>query len=294
LNPRELKALSEGTSSAGGILVPTPVAGFLIDRARNKSRVIQAGATTIAMDYQTLKVPRLTGSSAPAWRLENAAVAVGDLTLDSVTLTAQSMAFLVKISRELVEDAGLDVVHVVEDDLAKQVALELDRVALRGSGTPPEPRGVKNTTGVTLTAFGGANGAAPTNYDYLIDGVQAIRANNFEPDGVITSPRSETSLAKLKDTTGQTLRQPSQLDGLPRLTTNQIPTNITTGTSTDTAEVYVGQWPLLYIGLRTGPLMLQLVERYADFGQIAMLVWMRADIAVAQPGAFAVVGGVRP
>lgn len=94
INPRELRALSEGTSSAGGVLVPVPTAAQFIDRARNASRVMEAGASTVPMDSMTLKVPRITGSTAPAWRLEDAVVATGDMTMDSITLTARSLAFL--------------------------------------------------------------------------------------------------------------------------------------------------------------------------------------------------------
>ncbi|MFI8510481.1 phage major capsid protein [Streptomyces sp. NPDC085460] len=292
LNDAELRAMSEGTATAGGHLVPTPTAAQLIDRARNTARVMQAGATVVPMTAQTLKVPRLTGSSAPAWRNENAAVAEGDLTLDSVTLTARSMAFLVKMSRELIEDSDPNIVGVVERDLAAQVALEFDRVALRGTGTAPEPRGVRNQTGVTITTHG-ANGDTIANlkYDMLIDAQATARSLNFEPTAVIDAPRTEQGLAKLKDTTGQYIQPPAGM--LPRYATNQIPINLTVGTSTDCSEVYTGQWDQLYFGMRTGPMFIQLVERYADVGQVALMVWMRGDIALAHGEAFVVDTGVR-
>ncbi|MEU2975982.1 phage major capsid protein [Streptomyces hirsutus] len=291
LNDAELRAMSEGTATAGGHLVPTPTAAQLIDRARNVARVFQAGAVTVPMDSQTLKVPRLTGSSAPAWRSENAAVAEGDLTLDAVTLTAKSMAFLVKMSREVVEDSSPNVVGVVEGDLHAQVALELDRVALRGTGTAPEPRGVLNQTGVTITAHG-TDGSSLTNYDFHLDAVGAVRNANFEPTAHIQAPRTSTSLSKLKEaTTNAYLAPPANM--LPMLPTKQVPTNLTVGASADCSEIYTGQWDQLYFGLRTGPMVLQLVERYADVGQIAMLIWVRGDIALAHGEAFAVDTGVR-
>src|SRR5690606_22391308 len=290
LNDAEQRAMSEGTATAGGHLVPTPTAAQLIDRARNTARVMQAGASVVPMSTQTLKIPRLTGSSAPAWRNENAPVAEGDLTLDAVTLTARSMAFLVKMSRELIEDSAPNIVSVVERDLAAQVALEWDRVALRGTGTAPEPRGVLNQTGVTITTHGTDGTAA--DYDMLIDAQATIRTLNFEPTAVIDAPRTEQSLAKLKDLEGRYLQPPA---GLPqRLPTNQIPTNLTVGTSTDCSEIYTGQWDQLYFGLRTGPMFFQLVERYADVGQVALMVWMRGDIALAHGEAFVVDTGVRP
>lgn len=300
LNDAEIRAMAEGTASAGGHLVPTPTAASFIDRARNTARVMQAGATVVPMSSQTLKVPRLTGSSAPAWRNENASVAQGDLTLDAVTMTARSMAFLVTMSRELVEDSDPSIVSIVERDLAAQVALEWDRVALRGSGTAPEPRGVLNQTGVTLTSHGtngsviGSPPAAGTmGWEFLVQSAGVVRNNNFEPNAQILAPRTDTSLAQLRDTTNQYIAPPRYLDNIPRLSTKQVPTNLTVGTSTDCSEVYTGQWDQLYFGLRTGPMFITLVERYADVGQVALMVWMRGDIALAHGEAFVVDTGVR-
>ncbi|WP_236725538.1 phage major capsid protein, partial [Mycobacterium avium] len=38
-----------------------------------------------------------------------------------------------------------------------------------------------------------------TNYDFLLDAVNAVRANNFEPNAHIVAPRAVNSLRKLKD-----------------------------------------------------------------------------------------------
>jgi hypothetical protein len=51
-------------------------------------------------------VPRLTGSRRRRGATRTRRFAVGDLTVDGVTLTARSLAFIVKVSRELVEDAS--------------------------------------------------------------------------------------------------------------------------------------------------------------------------------------------
>lgn len=294
LNDAEHRAMAEGTASAGGVTVPTPTAARLIDKARNQARVMQAGATVVPMTSQTLTIPRLVGTSAPAWRAENAAIASGDLTLDAVTFTAKSLAFQVKCSRELLEDSDPNIGNVIENDLAAQVALELDRVALRGSGTSPEPRGVLNQTGVTLTAHG-ANGTqiATLGYDMLVSAEGTVAAKNHTPNGTVLAPAVETGLRKARAATdGQYLIPPAGL--VSRYQTNQVPTNLTVGTSTDCSEVYTGDWSQLLIGLRTGPMTFQLVERYADMGQLAFIVWLRADVQLAHPEAFAVDTGVRP
>ena len=61
-------------------------------------------------------------------------------------------------SVELWEDADPSSEDVIARSFAGQLTVELDRAALRGTGTSPEPRGVLNTSGVTVTTHG-ANGA---------------------------------------------------------------------------------------------------------------------------------------
>ncbi len=296
----ETRALSEGTLTAGGHLVPTPLAAQVIDLARNQMRVIQAGAVTVPMATRTLKVPRLTGEGTPGWHSENAAISAADLTFDAVTFTAQTLTRLILLSVELFDDADPSAGTVIAHSFARQVALELDRAVLRGSGTAPEPRGVLNTSGITTTAHG-ANGsvigvppaAGTMGWEFLIDSAAAVRNANFEPAAQIMAPRLPQSLAKLRDTTNQNIRPPAYLDAIPRLTTKQVPINLTVGTSSDCSEVYTGQWDQCWIGIRTDLRILPLRERFIDNGQYGFLAWMRADVQLAQPAAFVVDTGVR-
>lgn len=289
----ERKAMSEGTLTAGGHTVPTPLASSLIDLVRSKMAVAQAGTVFVPMTTQTLKIPRLTGEGAPAWRNENAAITDSDLSFDAVTFTARSMARLVKLSRELFEDSDPSAGDIIAHSFAQQLALELDRVALRGTGTAPEPRGVLNQSGVTLTTHG-ANGAAITNYDFHLDAVGSVRNNNFEPNAQIQAPRTETSLSKLKEaTTNAYLSPPAALATIPRLNSKQIPNNLTVGTSTDCSEIYTADWSMLGIGIRTGFELEFLKERYADNLQIGVLAHLRADVQLFHPEAFVIDTGVR-
>lgn len=292
---QEQRAISESPLTAGGHMVPTPLALEVIDKARNKARTLQAGITTVPMSSQTLKYPRLATEATPAWRTEGAAITDQAMTFESVTLTAQSMAMLVKVSWELFEDAD-EADGVVTESFAQQIALELDRVVLRGSGTAPEPRGIRNQTGVTLTSHGAngaviGTGAGEISYDTLVDAQAAIRAVNFEPNAVIDAPRTEQGLAKLKDSTGQYLQPPPGL--LTRYPTNQVPIGLTVGTSNDTSEIYTAQWDQGLLGIRSGLTIQFLSERFADNGQFAFLAHLRGDVQLAQPGAFVVDLGVR-
>jgi HK97 family phage major capsid protein len=289
------RALSEGTLTAGGHLVPLPLSSRVIDLARNQTRVFQAGAITVPMTAQTLKLARLTGEGTPAWKAENATITDADMTFDSVTFTARTLVRLVKLSVELFDDSDPSAEDVIARSFAAQVALELDRVALRGSGTPPEPQGVRNQAGVTITSHG-ANGSTITTttaYDWHLDAKGVVAGNNFEPNAHVQAPRTSVSLSKLREaTTSAYLAPPPNM--LPMLTTKQVPINLTVGTSTDCSEIYTADWSNLMVGVRTDFQLLFLRERFlADNLQYAFLAFLRADIQLAQPSAFVVDVGVR-
>ncbi len=295
--PVEARAMAVGTATAGGYAVPDVLSARVIDKARNAARVIRAGAQTVPMTSSTLKLARVAGDPAAGWKLENAAATASDMTLEQVTLTARTLMAYVKSSVELFEDSE-EIEDVIENALAGALALELDRAALRGSGTAPEPRGIRNTTGVTLQSQG-ANGAAFTSYAPLSTAIQTIRAANGEPTAIIYSPRTAGTLDRLVDTTNQPLRMPPSVENMPQYVTAQIPENLTTGTSTDTSEVYVGQWNELLIGVRR-TLTIEASREAADATdsafrqlQVHLRAYLRADIAVAQPAHFVAITGVR-
>jgi HK97 family phage major capsid protein len=295
----ERRAMSEGVLTGGGYLVPTVLSSMLIDLARPQARVLQAGATVVPMAGPTVNVAKWAGDPSPAWHTESSAITPSDATLSRVTLSAKTLACLVLSSRELLEDAEP---NQLDDELrnafAKQFALVLDSAALYGSGASGQPLGVKATSGVTLSPMG-ANGLAPTNYDFLVNAVYAVRANNEVPTACIYNPRTSKELALLKDSQLRTLEPPPYLDPIAFYETTQVPTNLTVGTGTTTSDAFVADWSQLLVGVRTnvelqtsGPQLQRLVERYAEFGQVGFLAWYRADIQVARAGAFNVVTGI--
>lgn len=288
----ERRALAEGTMASGGFMVPTPLSATVIDRARNQGRVFQAGAQTVPMTSQTLKMARVAGDPTAAWHSENALIADSDMTLESVTFTAQTLTGIVRASREVIEDAT-GIGTELESAFADVVALALDRAALYGTGTAPEPRGVKNSTGIT-TQSQGANGAALTNYDPFVDAIGTLRDNNEDATGIIYAPRTERAINKLKDTTNQPMRPPQVVEGVPRYATNQVPTNLTQGVAINASDAFVADWAKLLVGIRTSFEIKVLTERWADFGQVAFMVWLRGDVVVARPKAFVVITGIIP
>jgi HK97 family phage major capsid protein len=294
LNNTERRALSEGVDATGGFLVPEILSVKMIDRVRAAARVFQAGAQTVPMTVDVLNLARLTGGASASWKTEGAAVAESAMTFDRVVLKTKTLPVMVKLSQELFDDMSPEASNLIQHEIASTLALELDRAVLRGSGVDPEPKGILNQTGVIKTSLG-ANGATPS-YDAFLDGFQVLRAANFEPDGIIYSPRTERTLDGLKDTQGRYLEGPASFKAIPKWSTNQLPTNLVTGTSNDTSEAYLGAWTNCLVGLRTelGMRVKVLDQRFADNLQVGLLCWIRADVALAHAEAFTVIQGIRP
>lgn len=295
----QLRAL---TLTGGAAVVPQVWVAQLIDLARNKSAVLQAGAQIIPMDAGVVKIGRLTGDPTAAFRVENSLITPSDPTLDNVTLTAQTMSTLVIGSLEWFQDSQ-NGDEIIKNAIAQAMASRLDLVALYGGitagagsinlPTPPNPRGVLGALNANLPGNvlgGAANGTtqtAATYFSELLDTIYKVRYGNEEPTGLIWNAKLARQYAGATDTTGQPLRLPADVEGLPRYMSNQLP-SYTQGTMTNRAtDLFIGDWGQLLVGQRLGLTVQVLTERYADFGQVGIVAHWRGDVAPARPAAFA-------
>lgn len=289
--PNIRDALGESSDSTGGYLVPATVLGDIVDKMRAKTACIQAGAQTVPLDSAKVTLARIASDPQAGWRMEKAAVAVGDPTFDGIVFQARSLAVLVRASRELLEDS-MNLDQALTTAFAGAMAAELDRVCLIGTGTAPEPLGIVHAAGVQTVDMG-TNGLPFTSYAPILDAVLKLKqANAAEPTAAVMAPRTWRQIAGLTDSTGQPLNPPRALENLPLLDTTNLPINLTHGTATDASPVVVGDFTQLMIGIRTQLRIEVLREKFVDTLEYGFLVHLRADVALAQPSAFAVIEGV--
>jgi HK97 family phage major capsid protein len=290
-------ALSEGTDTAGGYLIPTYVMPHVLEAMIPASTVLTAGAGIIPTEEGAKNYTQTAIDAIPtaAWRAENGSVAESDPTFRGVVATPRSLAFFFKVSRELLTDAA-NVEPALIVAISQAFAKALDRAALRGSGVAPEPRGLLNTTNVQAVTNGGAGASlATTKYANFLSAVQKIlEADGPMPTAAIMSPRSKVVLGGLVDSTNQPLQAPPLLAELQQLATTQIPNDLTVGASTDCSEVYVGDFTRMVIMMRERMSIQKVDQLFATTGQIGFICHVRADVMVQYPKAFALVTGVRP
>jgi HK97 family phage major capsid protein len=287
-NDAEKRALSEGTPGAGGYTVPDVLSARLIDKLRAASVTIRAGALTVPLTSDTNYVARVLTDPVPAWRSEAGPVGESGPTFDRVTFTPRSLAVLVKVSRELLEDS-LNIETALPNILAEAMAREVDRVALFGSGTPPEPKGVVGFSGIQTIAFS----AAITNYSPLVKARTKIRSANAPgASAFIMHTEDEGAFADLREsTTGQPLNVPPAIADVPILSTTAVPADFTASPPDDT-QIVAGWFPYLMIGMRSELRIEVLKERYADNMQYGFLAHLRMDVAAEHEDAFVKITGI--
>lgn len=299
------------TTTGGSAIVPTVWAGNVIDRARNLSAVLQAGAQIVPMDAKVVQIGRLTADPTATFRAEGTSITASDPTFDNVTLTATTMNALVVGSMEWFQDAE-NANALVTEAIAKAMASQLDLVALYGSittgagsinlATPPNPRGILGAlnavaaTSVLPSSGPATNGTTQTAgsfWNEILDTIWTPTDYNEKPNALIWNSKAARMYAKAYDTTGQPLQAPADVASLDRYVSNQIP-SYTQGTMANVAtDVFVGDFTQLLIGQRLDITIQVLTERYADTGQIGIAATWRGDVQLARPRAFSVFKAIK-
>jgi len=304
-----VRALSTTGASA---VVPQVWAAEIIDRARNLSAVLQAGAVLTPMTAKVVQIGRLTADPTASFRAEGSPITASDPTFDNVTLTATTMNALVIGSVEWFQDAP-NSDQIVTNAMAKAAALALDLAALFGGVTtgseigapnnplpagglpsPPNPRGILASllANAPSSVLGGqTNGStqtATTMWNEVLDAIYTPRDFNEAPNAMLWPSHLQRKYAKSYDTQGRPLSQPDDVAAITKFTTNQIPSGFGQGTGTLMSDLFVGDFREMIVGQRLDFTVQTLTERYAELGQVGLLLTWRGDVQLARPRAFSV------
>lgn len=254
-----------GTSSA--TIQTSVMAESFIDILRNASLMLDR-VTFLDGLVGDAALPRLSGSSTAYWVAEGSNVTESTPTMDQLSLSPSTVGGLVDISRKMLLQSTPAAEDLVRRDLAATLATEIDRAIINGSGSGAEPTGILGTTGIGDVA-GGTNGAAPawTHLMALIEDVAVGNADNGA--GVfVTNAKVESKLrqtAKVSSTDSVMCLEDSTVAGREVLVTNQVPSNLTKGTSSGVCSAII----------------------YADLSQVVLGSWGSLELAVDQNTHFA-------
>jgi HK97 family phage major capsid protein/HK97 family phage prohead protease len=288
----QLRTVSKG---AGISTIATDVlAGSFIDLLRNKTVVLQAGATMLPALVGDIKIPRQSATIAAEWVAESSAPTSDDLTLDSVSMVPKTLAALTCYSRKMLLQSLPSIEGIITNDLARVIAVEIDRAAINGSGSGEEPKGLLvytsgNGIGV-VDCSGGLTWQKIIEFESTVAGANADLGNL----AYITSPKVRGAL-KSTFTNSTYGEQPvwsrgadgrERVNGYAAFATANVPDTISTSKSGmifgNFSDLLIGQWGALDLVVNPWG--------QTDFskGDVSVRAMADVDIAVRHLESFAI------
>ncbi len=288
----ETRVFTTGNPAGGpgsNIISTDVLANQTIDRLRASMVVRQLGATVLSGLTGNVAIPRVKADATATWVAENAAITATDPQTDQVTLAPKHVGSITEFSRNLLLQSSPDVEQLVRGILAQVLAQSLDAAAIAGTGASNQPRGVLNTSGIGSVAMG-TNGLAVT-YDAVADLMGTVADANAEAGSLafLTNTKVRRAVAKLKDTQARPLGAEVVFQGMPRAFSNNVPANLTKGTSSGVCSALIyGNWADLLIGLWSE--IDVLVNPYESTayskGNVQVRAMTTCDISVRHPESF--------
>ncbi len=287
-------------STQGAKLVTQEWLGY-IEYLRNKSALGKTGATFLNGLQGLINLPRKTATSTAYWVAEgNAPIASAPNLTTSTQLSPKTVGAYCDLTRSLVAQTSYDVEAMIRDDLVKTIALEVDRVALVGTGANNQPTGLLYNTSIssrTMAADTGNGGAA--SWADIVAMESAVGSANADVGNLSYLVNSVTR-GKLKQTPkiGTTFPQflwadDNTVNGYPAYVSNQLASNYLRGSSSACSAMIFGNWDDLIVGF-WGGLDIN-IDPYSlsTSGGLRLVALQNVDIAVRNFGSFCIAPDVR-
>ena len=261
--------------SSTGSPVPTSFYDQVLLLARFVGPMLETSTILNTAGGENLQIPSLATYSSGTAFAEANAIGESDPTFNSfVTLGAYKYSFLTQVSRELVEDAGVDILGFLASQVGNAMGYSVNEALTTGTGTV-QPNGIVTRAGSAVTG----TSLNPTA-DNLIDLVYSIdtAGRRLPGTGFQMNASSIASVRKLKDGSGQYLFSPSlTADARDLLLGYPIYENPAMATAASAVKpVIFGHLPSYYVR-QVGGLKL---DRSDDFAFSSDLVTFRATFRV--------------
>lgn len=290
--------LDSGTPTAGQELKFTEPGEF-IQFLYNSMRVKELGARTIAGLRDNVSYPKQTGKASGSWVGENPGSDVADsaLTLGSIASSPKTYQSSSSYSRQLLAQAVVDVDTLVREDLARDMALAVDSVAIVGGGSN-QPTGIVGTSGVqSYVAISDVGNGGALSWDDIVimsEKLEDANADQLGDGAWLTTPGVKSSLkrtARLGNTIGLPIwADDNTIDGYRARSSNQVAKTGSKGTSSGTLHTIIrGIFETMIIGMwGSGFELVVDPYRLKKQGMIELTTFMLTDVTLKFPVAFVV------
>ena len=264
------------TKASTGAPVPTSFYDQVIAQARLVGPMLDTSTVLRTAGGENLQIPSQAGWSTAAITAEGSAISESDPTFQQfITLGAYKYSFLVQLSRELIEDSGVDILSFLATQTGNAIGFAVNNALTVGTGTT-QPKGVVAAagSGVLGTVAGGLFTA-----DNLIDLAYSLdgAARRLPSVGWMMNTASLGAVRKLKDTAGYYIFSPALADGNDQVLNFPVYENPAMASQASAAKsVLFGHLPSYYVRMAGG---LRL-DRSDDYAFNADLVTFRASMRV--------------
>lgn len=259
-----------------GSPVPTSFFNQVIAQARLVGPMLDVATVLRTAGGENLQIPSQAGWSTAAITGEGTAIGESDPTFNSfITLGAYKYSFLLQLSRELIEDSGVDILGFIATQTGNAIGYAVNAALTTGSGTN-QPNGIVTAaaSAVTGTTSGPTFSADDlVTLAYSLDGA----ARRLPGVGWMMNTASLGVVRKLKDNGGRYIFEPSLADGNDRVLNYPVFENPAMASNASaTKSVIFGHLPSYYVRMAGG---LRL-DRSDDFAFNTDLVTFRATMRV--------------
>lgn len=285
------RTMSTDVDTKGGYVVPPVVTTNIIEKQRPRSVALSLGATEMKdIGGTPLHIPKETGVPTIAETAEGGTISFSDAAFGEVQFTPKELSGGVVSTRRLGMLSNPAVRPLFERRLASELALRMDYLILKGTGSSNQPLGILNHAGIGSVSLGTDGG--PITWAKLIDLEGELEDDNalVGKIGIAFHGKVRRHCAKIVDGDGRPLfnREPGgngslpikTLMGYPYLVSNQLPTNLTKAAGTNLAEFLLGNWEDCAIGYWGGLLLERTME--ATVGGVSTFETHKEAVKVVQ------------
>ena len=177
--------------------------------ARHIGPMLETSTVLNTASGENLQIPSLSAYSTGTVTSEAATFGESDPTFNSFkTLGAYKYGFLTQISREMIEDSGVDILGFLAQQTGNAIGFAVNNALTVGTGTV-QPNGIVTTAGSGITGGTGVSGAFTA--DNLIDLVYSVdtAGRTLAGTGFQMNAKSLSAVRKLKDTAGNYVFSPA-------------------------------------------------------------------------------------
>jgi HK97 family phage major capsid protein len=279
-----------GTGSSGGYTVPQGFWAAVQAAMKFYGGMRQANTFKLSTDMgNPLPIPTSDDTSNTGELIaENVQVAPQDIAFGSVTLNAYKFSSkLILIPFELLQDSGVDIEAFVSSRIGERLGRVQNTFQTTGTGTS-QPQGI--VTAATLGKTGASGQTTTLIYNDLVDLKYAV--NRAYRDGAqwMMNDATLAAILKLVDGSSRPLFESaynvSLKTGEPDTLLGQgvIINNDMAVMAASAKSILYGAFSSYWIRDVKAMMLLRLVERYADYGQVGFITFTRSDAKLVDAG----------